>query len=105
MAMTINFDGHDEVSANLHKHTATYIKFKTQGGCSASMLEYCGCQSTFYAAILAGQPKMFLVRVASAMKKALEKAMEEEPQHRDKIQILIENITKNNAYYVRNYGS
>lgn len=95
----------ETVSANFHKHTATYIKFKTQGGCSASMLEYCGCQSTFYGAILAGQPKMLLIRIASAMKKALEKAMEEEPQHRDKIQILLENTTKNNAYYVRNYGS
>jgi len=103
--MTTNMDGHDNISANLHKHTATYIKFKTQGGCSASMLEYCGCQATFYGAILSGQPKMLLIRIASAMKKALEKAMEEEPQHKEKIEIMLQNIIKNNAYYVRNYGS
>ena len=95
----------NEISANLHNHTATYLKFKTNGGCSANMLEYMGCQTTFYAAILAGQPKMLLIRIASAMKKALEKALEEEPEHKDKIQILLENITKNNNHYVRNYGS
>jgi len=105
MTTYISTNGHDSVSANLHKHTATYIKFKTHGGCSETMLEYCGCQSTFYAAILAGQPKMLLIRIASAMRKALEKAMEEEPENRDKIQILLENITKNNAFYIRNYGS
>jgi hypothetical protein len=105
MPTYINTDGHDSISANLHKHSATYLKFKTQGGCSATMLEYLGCQSAFYGAILTGQPKILLVRIASAMKKALEKALEEEPEHKDKIQILLENITKNNAFYVRNYGS
>lgn len=103
MATYINVD--NSISANLHKHSATYLKFKTQGGCSANMLEYLGCQSTFYAAILAGQPKILLVRIASAMKKALEKVLEEEPEQKDKIEMMLANITKNNAYYVRNYGS
>ena len=106
MTTYISTDGTgNSIAATLHKHTATYIKFKTQGGCSANMLEFACCQMVFYTAILAGQPKILLVRIASAMRKALEKALEEEPEHKDKIQILLENITKNNAFYVRNYGS
>lgn len=93
------------LEGQLQKHIATYFKFKTNGGCSANMLEYMGCQVTFYLALLSGKPKIILIRIAFAMKKALEKAMEEEPEHKDKIQIILKNVTDSTNTYVRNYGS